>query len=171
MAVIEKINDWMLGDATVDPPVEVVNTKFRTWEPDELGRYTIQALHYSVMHPHVLRRDDDLQRAAPYSSVTAHNRSLLWVYAVAETASRLNVIDADGNPYGPISVSEADKLDYSSLNLRIDSDALRIRSTDFYHSIGGITLKWIGDPPEIALPLESRYFFPDGFPGQEQTTP
>lgn len=167
MPVIEKINHWMLGQARVEPPVEVVNTQFVTWKPDAEDTYPVQALHYAIMHPHVMQRDSDIRTEDPFSSVGAHNRSTLWTYGIADIASRTNVVDADGNPYGPINTRDADGIDYDVLNLRLNTAALRQNASDFYHSIGEVTLHWIGEPPLIRFPVDTEYFFPNGFAKQK----
>lgn len=161
MAHIKGFNHWMLGEATVEPPVEVVNTDFVTWEPtrDQDGMYPFQAFHYSVMHP---RKSEDVGGETPYTSIQAHNDSLLWMHGFADLASRVNVIDAAGQPYGPISLEEADTLDYAALGLRINTARLRETASRYYEIIGNLSVQWQGEPPVLPLPLEDRYLFPDG---------
>jgi hypothetical protein len=161
---ISQGTDWLLGDFSVEPPVPVVDTDFHSWEPDENGRYPVQALHYSVMHPYVLAHDDDLKydRARPESSVGANNRSLLFTYLRVARASMVNVVDQDGNQQPPIPVQIVDEPStYGGGKFSLDTVGLREDSSKFYKRIGGVTLKWEGEPPFIPCPVENSLFFPD----------
>lgn len=114
----------------------VVDTDFVTWEPDANGRYPIQALHYSVMHPHVLRTHDDLamDRSRPGSSALADRRSRLWTYGVAVRASDY-VLNEDGTPHPPIAPGRDDSF-YEGRNLRLDTATFRRDTSEAYRQLG-----------------------------------
>lgn len=166
MSEISKVHDWLLGDYMIDPPLQVPDSPYGSWEPDKSGRYSAHAAQYAVMYPqNVANFVHDIEEGSARAEqlAAAHNGSVLFPAFRVMLMVGEELVYPDGEAYEYDGDSKNGGLprpgEILPGTLRLDTELLRFRHTEKLRNLGH-AVTWEGEPPFVGWPLPEEILDP-----------